>query len=362
MWKDSAIDVVAMAKSKDESTEKVHSSLLTNQRDTAKVFSEVSNDSNPDLAALARPSSTTQSLTAEGSVRSVPASDPAPSGMPKQEKDSKEQTDWWYSEVNADGYFDMKYPYSAPTVLGAKQSCDNFFCCLLAPWFAKKEQDRLQEPNEEEATISVNGEEKVAEQTLHEKRTREDDDTATATVRKIYGEQLTDHDRLAVMARLRASETDPGHFNSPFYASPTQQSGLEFEPASVEKIPAKDDGTAKSGTPKVKGILKTTSSMIPAPAVVSLRSTGRRSLFTTAYEKKAHPGKHARFSSMAHVVIVKSCTDMSVVEKTSIWWQKSDYDSFKEAERLIAKAIIEDGNEIRLTNTSPSSVANSDGV
>jgi hypothetical protein len=148
MWKDSAIDLAAMAKTKEESNENAESSLPANEGGTAEVSLGGSNDSNPDLAALAMPSSNTESVEAEGSVRSLPPN-VASSRMPEEEKDAEEQTDGWYSGFNADysdyGYYDMEYPYAAPTVLGAKQSSDNFFCCLLAPWFGKKEQDRLLE-------------------------------------------------------------------------------------------------------------------------------------------------------------------------------------------------------------------------
>ena len=362
MWKDSAIDLAAMAKSKEESTENSDSFLPTNEGDTAEVslVKGVSNDSNPVLTDITRPSSNAESSREEGSVRSLPTS-VACSPTPEEVNAAQEQTDGRYSAFNSDyseyGSYDMEYPYAAPTVLGAKQSSSNFFCCLLAPWFGKKGQDKLEESYEEEkGPDCANDEEKVADQKLEKKITQDDDDLSTGS--EIYGEKLTDQDRLAVMARLRVSETDPAHVETPFHASPTQQTGLEFEPTSEDLTPEKQDGTTKPGTPKFKGILKT-SSTVAAPAVVSARSsvtgaTGRRSLFVTTYEKKLHPEKHACFSPMARVVTVKSCNDMSVMEKSSIWWQKSDYDSFKKAGRLIAKAMIEGGSEIWLTNMSRS--------
>jgi hypothetical protein len=128
--------------------------------------------------------------------------------------------------------------------------------------------------------------------------------------------------------------------------------------ASEEKIPEKNDDKTKLGSPKVKGILRSPSTM-SAKAVVNMKSnvtgsTGRRSLFATTYEKKPHEKKHARFSPMARVVTVKSCNDMSYVEKSSIWWQKADYDSFKKAGKLIAKAMMEGGSRIWLENSSKS--------
>lgn len=44
---------------------------------------------------------------------------------------------------------------------------------------------------------------------------------------------------------------------------------------------------------------------------------------------------------------------MSDVEKTDIWWQKSDYDDFAKVSRIISKAMLEGGSEVWLLSKSP---------
>jgi len=58
--------------------------------------------------------------------------------------------------------------------------------------------------------------------------------------------------------------------------------------------------------------------------------------------------KNVKFQPMSRVVTVKARGSMSFMEKCQIWWQKPDYDDFKKAARIIAKAMVEGGSEIWL--------------
>jgi len=68
----------------------------------------------------------------------------------------------------------------------------------------------------------------------------------------------------------------------------------------------------------------------------------------TSTDSFKKPKKHVKFQAMSRVVTVKSSASMSLIEKCQIWWQKPDYDDFKKAARIIAKAMVEGGSEIWL--------------
>jgi len=67
---------------------------------------------------------------------------------------------------------------------------------------------------------------------------------------------------------------------------------------------------------------------------------------TTSVEKKVK--KNVKFQPMSRVVTVKARGSMSFMEKCQIWWQKPDYEDFKKAARIIAKAMVQGGSEIWL--------------
>jgi hypothetical protein len=62
--------------------------------------------------------------------------------------------------------------------------------------------------------------------------------------------------------------------------------------------------------------------------------------------------KKTQFAPMARVIAVASRKDMLFIEKSLVWWQKSDYNDFKKTGRIIAKAMMEGGSEIWLTTSS----------
>lgn len=57
---------------------------------------------------------------------------------------------------------------------------------------------------------------------------------------------------------------------------------------------------------------------------------------------------HATFSPMARVMTIKSKNEMTPEEKGDIWWIKSDYEDFRKAGRIIARAMVEGGSDIWL--------------
>jgi hypothetical protein len=387
MWKDSAINLADMVKSKESMDEKSMEEKSMEESESSEISLGLTRDSFLNLASLAKKSSSTESVKATNdSMHSIPSA--TSSGLAPSESDTEEVTDSRYSAFQEDysdyaGY-DMEYnvdPY-APTVFGTKQgSGESIWCCFFAPWFGgKKGPDKIEEAIEGDAkSASTHGEE---EETLGNSASQDLED-ASLTGSEVYGEKLSDQDHLAAMARLRVAEID--HYeadsssrltakeltslpykNVPFDSSTAGKAGLEMEKSEMEKT------ADKTEPKKLKPILKhaygggSSRSLSSRTSPRSKEAPGqRRSLFATTYEKKPSPKKqNARFAPMARVVTIKSCNEMTFLEKSSIWWQKSDYNSFKKAGRLIAKAMMEGGSEIWLTNPTTSKLQrthNNDG-
>ena len=387
MWKDSALDLANLVKSKE--------SMESGEGAFSEISLGLTRDSFLDLAGLAKKSSSTESAKAQNeSEHSLPESTtssglpPSPSETDAEEQVNESQNNGQYSSFHGnfaeyDGY-DVEYdvdPY-APTVFGAKQgSGGGIWCCLFAPWFGgKKEPDKITEEVEagfDDKSASSHG--TAEDQLIGKARSRDDDDVSSAGS-EVYGEKLTEQDHLAAMARLRVAEID--HYenefstrrlttkelrdipykNVPFESSAAGQAGLEMESPSEENNLEKSDEQPKKIRPILKrGTVSSKSSLsATSPRSKDSGSKQRRSLFATTYEKKPHPKKkHARFAPMARVITIKSCNEMSFLEKSAIWWQKSDYNSFKKAGRLIAKAMMEGGSEIWLANPASKSISKS---
>jgi len=146
--------------------------------------------------------------------------------------------------------------------------------------------------------------------------------------------------------------------------------GLEIEPepeATIEPPP--------TPTPTIKGILKRTVikpivpsksdrvlSTIPNSSSHDKDSNNglRRRTILPTYEMASHKSqplddsvhapqpKAVSFSSMARVMPVLPRSEMSYFTKSTIWWQRNDYDDFKKTGRIIAKAMVQGGSEIWL--------------
>jgi len=136
------------------------------------------------------------------------------------------------------------------------------------------------------------------------------------------------------------------------------------EPDAVKNV---DDGTdaGVSTTPKRKGILrhprarhhqtKSNRSNASIGSNSSLSQQAKRRSLFPAYEPNAVDKKdlNTTFSPMARVVAIKSSKEMDEQEKSSVWWQKPDYDAFRKTGRMISKVMLQGGSEIWLaTNQS----------
>ena len=123
----------------------------------------------------------------------------------------------------------------------------------------------------------------------------------------------------------------------------------------------KNDETDKP----IKGILKNyvAQDVSNGDENVKGKGNGRRSLFRntssivdTSYSltsvTSTKTPKNLRWASMARVTNVPSRHDFSLMERTSVWWQRKDYDEFKKAGRIITKALVEGGSEIWLKSSA----------
>lgn len=119
----------------------------------------------------------------------------------------------------------------------------------------------------------------------------------------------------------------------------------------------------------MKGILKKTVVKPQITAAVNMRNsnnttaTSRRSILPS-YEVSlsskttilgdsddqsfTKPSKSVQFSTMARVMPVLPRSELSLFTRSRIWWQRSDYEDFKKAGRIIAKAMVQGGSEIWL--------------
>lgn len=118
----------------------------------------------------------------------------------------------------------------------------------------------------------------------------------------------------------------------------------------------------------IKGILKKTVMRPPHPANkttnANSKDTGptRRNILPT-YESSSFKTESSgelddqsstskknsvQFSTMARVMPVLPRSEMSFFTRSRIWWQRSDYEDFKKAGRIIAKAMVQGGSEIWL--------------
>mmetsp|Transcript_1305 Transcript_1305/g.1760 ORF Transcript_1305/g.1760 Transcript_1305/m.1760 type:complete len:561 (+) Transcript_1305:146-1828(+) len=233
-------------------------------------------------------------------------------------------------------------PY-APTIFGNRAGTGGLWCCLF-PW---SNQNKVKpEPELDDG-----------EQLVEQNESNEIDELST-TDSEAYGEKLTEKDRAAVLARLRLA--GPHTLDQP-----KKKGLLNQEPTALgdkQNKDQKDLPPPPPPQPRHKSILKrgsvSTTSMNKGQAdkssVASKDASSRRSLFPDYGEKpKKETVYHVQFAPMARVMTVKSRNEMGADEKKGVWWQKADYDDFKKAGRLIAKAMLEGGSEVWLaTNKS----------
>jgi len=155
----------------------------------------------------------------------------------------------------------------------------------------------------------------------------------------VLGEKLSERDHQAVLARLRLAQPD---------ATNPQQAKIDDEKEERKSI------LKRNSTRNPDNLNQSTRSNGSNGSHTSLRQNQRRSLFP-CYEEKAVVKKNlnVNFSPMARVVTIKSSKEMDDAEKSSIWWQKPEYDAFRKTGRIISKVMLQGGSEIWLaTNQS----------
>jgi hypothetical protein len=158
----------------------------------------------------------------------------------------------------------------------------------------------------------------------------------------VLGEKLSERDHQAVLARLRLAQPD---------ATNPQQAKSDDEKEERKSI------LKRNSTRNQDNLNQSTRSNLSNGSHTSQsqkRQSQRRSLFP-CYEEKTVVKKNlnVNFSPMARVVTIKSSKEMDDAEKSSIWWQKPDYDEFRKTGRIISKVMLQGGSEIWLaTNQS----------
>jgi hypothetical protein len=272
-------------------------------------------------------------------------------------------------------------------------STNKFLCCLF-PWLhhAPKKQLHLQHSMSTDSSHHS----RISPLPIQVEPMSNDYDTESkdgeSTNSNVLGERLSDRERQAVLARLRLAQPESVTTSSQLQHQQNEgrnetkdgaedlsvRNGKQRSKGLLNGIPVHDFPTHDDDPPKLKGILKTRSSSkvdeqtqqntvrdarlstigepqanLDVKAVNSTSGgTRRRSLFPSYEEKKPRSSNSVTFSPMARVVTVKSRNDMTLEEKSDVWWQKSDYEDFRKTGRIITRAMLEGGGEIWLTGGS----------
>lgn len=248
-------------------------------------------------------------------------------------------------------YNSYQDPYAASYGFqNSQEKKKNVFCCLM-PWLQNEddfasddENDHSQAPSsdygvesETKSTVA-NGEPPVETINASEKGD---------TLNKLRSDNLS-CDQTGIIDKHQVKpSTTPGDF---------------LADKSIELPGAK---AAPKGILKNKRYQSTVSRLTKGPSFSENSTTAdtnvmqRRMLFP-AYEPKNFVAsdnfsynseasqKNVTFSPMARVTTINARKDMTFMERSKVWWQRSDYEDFKKTGRIIAKAMLEGGSEIWL--------------
>jgi len=220
---------------------------------------------------------------------------------------------------------------------------------------AKDSMDMLNKAGTEEQELADPSEKKLMRSSSGD----HGDDVSTGTAGSdAFGEKLSTKERQAVLARLGLAQPEAGD-EAPSLGGPeggddkSQKRGLlkdlQYDPLELPENRKPVRGILKRGT--------VTAAPKQKPTPEEKKTGNRRSLFPqVSYEFTMHAEesksnkKHVEFSPMARVVTVKSKNDMTIIEKSQIWWQRPDYDDFRKTGRIITKAMMEGGSELWLSS------------
>jgi len=334
--RDSVLDLAAMARDDDEPSLSALGTTPQIEGESAEISLFFTDDANPSTNI----GTNSDAADSESSGQCID-DNPAPSqysGFSVHYADYEKDNEMTY-DVD---------PY-APTIFGGANPNEAGLWCCLFPWVTPKQLE-MEESQVQVETKSPSQPSLRSRCTVDASGSEETDDDEVSTGSSVaYGEKLTDKDRLAVVARLRISQTPD---------SQTAQKLLN----GIQHQSKEDRNGAKGILKRGSGALnQKTSGAATGQLQLSLAEHGnqaRRSLFPQYDEKKStkleeRVQHHVSFSPMARVVTVKSRADMTYMEKALVWWQKQDYEDFKKTGRIIAKAMLEGGSEVWLaTNKS----------
>lgn len=248
--------------------------------------------------------------------------------------------------------------YAMPGVQTGEKK--NIFCCLFAPWNADKKFDSSSEQGSEseervkqEVQAPASGVFTKAAPTVAAYNVTNEEEKKAEVFSHEPRDPRSNEEKVAKDVTVGASEEkteDPASDETRGEAPVVAPKGLSTEEGEqAKKIP-------------VKGILKKCVHMHRSSSTdagkrddSSAASTdNRRHMFPT-YSREAadsEPKKSTKltFAPMARVVTVSSRKEMAFIQKTQIWWQRTDFDDFKKTGRIIAKAMLEGGSQIWLTS------------
>mmetsp|Transcript_17710 Transcript_17710/g.24989 ORF Transcript_17710/g.24989 Transcript_17710/m.24989 type:complete len:617 (+) Transcript_17710:130-1980(+) len=251
-----------------------------------------------------------------------------------------------YSSYDFSGYDDPYDLYKQLDAIPAREKSQNIFCCFF-PSISNESSPTDSEvedtiPNDQQAMFN-----------------------GKAVISTLDSNPVERQTQLADISTNEEKESMRSH----------EQSRLSPNPVNDEVKTDNDNennaGANDKSSPRVKplkGILKMSDgdglkrslSLNTASSTGSADGNGmrRRTLFPK-YEARSTKRNHNSnkekksvvFSSMARVIHVDARSDISLLERTRIWWQRSDFDDFKKTGRIISKAMAEGGSKIWLSTT-----------
>lgn len=224
-----------------------------------------------------------------------------------------------------------------------KNKDDSPWWQCIFPWIVEKsENDRSGKEDLSETQDLTQNEEEGPSTKMFD---RDDDDISmiSAGSDNALGERLSQRDRQALLARLRLTQPEAAKDHGAGDGSIVDETS--FGKKSILKRPTRARDNRN---------LSTRSNVSNGSNSSRAQQSQRRALFPS-YEPKSNKKKNlsTSFSPMARVVTIKSSKEMNSQEKSSIWWQKADYDEFRKTGRMISKVMLQGGSEIWLaTNQS----------
>lgn len=346
--RDSIVDLQSLVQNvEDESNNErlLLPSKLSNQQqpfDTCEEEFHFIADNEEKVEELHLPSQPSNDYTNTVPTNSIPKQPPPPSIPSSRKKpvvtdETNEVVQSFpsiHSGVLSSNYDDFNYyhdPY-APSMYHPDSHDDDKFCCLF-PWTSSTKSF-------DEDSVSTSS-------TCTSPEAQEDDDDKTIQQKK---------DEEQEVANRHFQETNrnvplPKHEASTLSGSTSQAN--ENKETKLKGILKYSKSNAKTKMAFNNGHLNQSSNN-------NGDKNSRRNLFPSygpalSMDEEDHVNKSTKsvqFSPMARVMPITPRHMMSFVTRSSIWWQRSDYDEFKRAGRMISKAILQGGSEIWLQTSN----------